>query len=339
MKQRQSGIDLIRCLGLLFVVSVHYFLYNGFYYEPQTSLILLPANTARWLFLSCNGIFMTLTGYLKSAKPLSRSYYRSLAPILTGYVLTCAVSFPIRHFLLDEKMTLWGWIENMVTFGNYSWYVEMYIGLFLFAPVINLALDALKTPRQLYWLAGTLVFMTALPSFTAINLIPDYWTALYPITYYVFGAVVQRLQPKISPWGCIGGAILVAAGLGAATLLTTDGSFSDGVTQGYGGFWVTAMVILLFLGLYRLNIGPRVSRILNWAAGGTFEGYILSRLFDIWVYAAFPQWHSPKKYALGYLCLTIPIFLISVLLGKAVHTLAVLLADTLMPKKRPAPLS
>lgn len=336
MKQRQSGIDLIRCLGLLFVVSVHYFLYNGFYYEPQTNLILFPANAARWLFLSCNGIFMTLTGYLKSTKPLSRSYYRSLAPILTGYVLTCVISFPIRHFLLNEEMTLWGWIENMVTFGNYSWYVEMYIGLFLLAPVINLALDALKTPRQLCWLAGTMVFLTALPSVTAINLIPDYWTSLYPITYYVLGAVIRRLQPEAKPWMGIGGAVLVAAGLGITTLLTTDEGFSKGFTQGYGGFWITLIVVLLFLGLYRLNIGPRMSRVLSWAAGGTFEGYILSRLFDVWVYAALPQWHSPEKYLLGYLCLTLPIFLASLLLGKAVHSLSVLLVNSVTSKNRSA---
>ena len=38
MKEKEPGIDLLRCVGLLFVVSVHFFLYNGFYYEPQIGL-------------------------------------------------------------------------------------------------------------------------------------------------------------------------------------------------------------------------------------------------------------------------------------------------------------
>ena len=88
MKSRESGIDLIRCLGLLFVVGVHSFLKNGFYYEPQTGAAMWAANSFRWLFFCCNGIFMILTGYLKSTKPWNRDYYRSLISILVSYLLT-----------------------------------------------------------------------------------------------------------------------------------------------------------------------------------------------------------------------------------------------------------
>lgn len=332
MKQRQPGIDLLRCIGLLFVVGVHSFLKNGFYYEHQTTAVMWAPNSFRWLFYSCNGIFMILTGYLKSGKPLNAGYYRSLLPILLGYVLTCVFSFPVRHFLLDEKLTFFQWVEKLVTFANYGWYVEMYIGLFLFAPVINLALEGLKIDRQLCWLAATMVTLTALPSITAVNLIPDYWTALYPITYYVLGAVIRRTGLRLKPWVGVCGALLTAAGLGLTTLLTTDETATKGFGQGYGGFWITLIVVLLFLGLYHVKLGSRLSRLLSWAAGGVFEGYILSRLFDVWVYAAFPQWHHPEKYLLGFVSITVPIFIVSILLGKAVHTLAVWLTTPAAPK-------
>lgn len=294
--------------------------------------MLLP-NTFRWLFYSCNGIFMLLTGYLKSSKPLSKAYYRSLVPILMGYLLTCVFSFPVRHFLLNEKLSLLEWFNKLMTFANYSWYLEMYIGLFLLAPFLNLAMNGLKNERQLLLLAGTMVVLTALPSITANNLIPDYWTALYPITYYVLGAVIRRLQLCLKPWIGLGGAFLVALGLGFVTLLTTDETMSKGFGQGYGGFWITCIVVLLFLGLYHVRLGKALSQILAWAAGGVFEGYILSRLFDVWVYARFPQWHHPEKYWLGFLCITLPIFFISLLLGKAVHTLAVWLVQR-FPEKQ-----
>lgn len=334
MNQRQPGIDLIRCLGLLFVNGVHAFLKNGFYSEAQAGLVMWGADSVRWLFFGCNGIFMMLTGYLKCTKPLNRDYYRSLIPILVGYVLTCAVSFPIRHFLLNDQLDLFGWVEKLVTFGNYAWYVEMYIGLFLFAPVINLALQALKEPKQLFWLAGTMVFLTALPSITAINLIPDYWTSLYPVTYYVIGAVIRRLQPQRKAWPCLLGAGLTAMFLGLMTLITTDETFSKGFGQGYGGFWITVIVTLLFLGLYRFQAGPRLSKVLAWCAGGVFEGYMLSRLFDVWLYDCFKQWHMPETYPLLFLCVTIPIFLASILMGKAVHALAVKLTAILSKPRK-----
>ena len=37
---REPGIDLIRCVGLFFVVGVHTFLKNGFYYEPQVGAVM-----------------------------------------------------------------------------------------------------------------------------------------------------------------------------------------------------------------------------------------------------------------------------------------------------------
>ena len=317
MKSRQPGIDLLRCLGLLFVNGVHAYLYNGYYYEPQAGFFMWGANSFKWLFFSCNGLFMLLTGYLKCEKPLTRSYYRSLLPILTGYLLTCLVSFPVRHFLLNEKLTLLEWLQKMVTFGNYAWYIEMYIGLLLFSPIINLALGQLKEPKQLYWAAGTMMVITALPSITPLDLIPDYWTSLYPVTYYVIGAVIRKLQPQYKKGLCLGLAALFSMWMGLLTLLT-DGGFG----QGYGGFWITVIITLVFLGLYRVRIGEKAAKVLTWLSGGVFEGYILSRLLDVWVYGLVPQWHSPEQYPLVFFCITLPIFILSILSGKALHLLA-----------------
>ena len=325
MKTRESGIDLIRCVGLFFVVSVHFFARNGFYSEPQVGGAIWAANSVRWLFFGCNGIFMTLTGYLKSTKPFNRDYYRSLLPILLSYLLTCIISFPIRHFLMGEKLTLWQWLGKLASFTDYSWYVEMYIGLFLLSPAINLLLQRLQEPKELLWLAGTMVVLTALPSVTAGTLIPDYWSSLYPVTYYVLGAVIRRLQPKLPRWLCLAWVALIAMGLGFVSLITATQVITDGFGQGYGGFWITAMVILLFLGLYQLPIGEKTGKVLGWMAGGCFEGYILSWLLDNWAYKQLPQWHTPEKYPLLFVTVTIPIFVVSLLAGKGVHCLTGLL--------------
>lgn len=332
MKKREPGIDLIRCVGLLFVVSTHFFLKNGYYFETQAGIPMWLANSFRWLFYCCNGIFLLLTGYLKSTKPFTKGYYRSILPILAGYVLTCLFSFPVRHFLLGEELSMAEWFEKFISFANYSWYLEMYIGLFLFSPILNLALQNLKDDTQWLMIVGSMVFLTGLPSAFTPNFFPDYWKALYPMTYYILGAAIRHFQPKIKPWIALGLMALTALGLGAATILSTDGKVTDGFSQGYGGFWITAIGVFLFLGLYRLPIGNKWAKALAWLAGGCFEGYILSRLFDVWVYAQFPQWHSPEKYPIAYVCITIPIFIVSLLLGKAVHTLA----EKLTAKKRTA---
>jgi surface polysaccharide O-acyltransferase-like enzyme len=338
MNKRESGLDLLRCVALLFVNGVHGFLNSTFYYQPQTGFVMWCADSNRWLFFCCNCLFMMITGYLKSGKTYKKGYYRSLFVILIGYVLTCLISFPIRHFLLDDKLSLYGWLEKLVTFGNYAWYVEMYIGLFLLSPFLNIILEKLETPKQYLWLLGTMLFLTALPSVTPANIIPDYWTALYPLTMYVIGAGIRRFRPNLPGW--LAGLLAVATVclMGLFSILSTDKKFSDGFTQGYGGFWVTLAGALVFLSLYRVQLPKKVASCVRWMAGGCFEGYLLSRLFDVWAYTAVPfRWREPDRYWLLFLVVTIPIFIASILLGKLTHWFAEKIAKLLLPKKKETP--
>lgn len=322
MHKRESGIDLYRCLGLLFVTGLHSFLYNGFYSEAQ-GLSMLGPNMARWLFSACNGMFMLMTGYLKTKKPWDRCYYRGLWTVLVGYGLTCLISYPIRHFLYGEEHSLLDWIDRFFTFDGYGWYIGMYVGLILLSPVLNLAMDRMDR-RQLLGLALTMAALTALPSATPIHLLPEYWTGLYPLTYYTLGAVILRLELHIPSWIGLLGAALTAALMGLLSSLTAAGGvFTDGFVQGgNGGFLSTILVTMFFLGTYRLRLPSGPERLLAWLSGGVFEGYLLSRLLDVWVYDLFPQWHTPGCYPLLFICVTIPVFLCSILAGKAVHTLA-----------------
>lgn len=331
-ERRIPGIDLLRCLGLLMVVSVHFFLYNGFYSELQQGSLMWFWDSVRWLCFGCNGVFMMLTGFLMSGKPLDGRYYLRLVPVLVSYTLTCLISYPIRHFVQGETLSLQEWIHNFLSFSNYSWYIEMYIGLILFSPFLNLALRQVQRPGHLLALAGVMVVLTALPDLTGLDLLPDYWTGLYPITYYVIGAVLSRIRPQISAWRCLLAAAAAAMGQGFASVLMTDGTFAEGLTAGYGGTWVTLTVTLLFLGIFSVSVSARFSRLLSWLSEGCLEGFLLSRLFDTWVYDLLPRWHTPKKYGLLYLCVTIPIFFASILLGKLVHGLSRSVSGRLLRK-------
>ena len=332
LSERETGIDLFRLLGLLFVNGLHAFLYNGFYSAPQAGAALWLANSFRWLFFGCNGMFMLLTGYLKTKKAWGKGYYKGLLAVLVGYALTCVISYPIRYFLIGEKDGLSVWVERFFTFSNYAWYVEMYIGLILISPLINLALDSLQSSKSVWLLTGSVVLATNLPSITPLKLLPDWWVNMYPIGYYMIGAAIRRTNPKIPAMAGLLGTALCAMGMGLASLLTAGGGkFNDGFSQGgYGGFWTTLMVTCLFLGVYRLKAGKRAGKVLSFCAAGVFEGYILSRLLDVWVYKTVRFWHRPEKYILVFLCVTIPVFLTSMLIGKLVHTLSLRITT---PKK------
>lgn len=317
MQNREPGLDMLRILALLFVVTFHSFLYNGFYSEAQSGVFMLTANAIRWLSVSCIGIFLMLTGYLKSQKPLDMGWYRGLLPIATGYLLAAAVSVPVRHFLLGDAQSFTTWLTRLFGFSAvyYGWYVEMYLGLMLLCPFVNILLKHLDE-RQMLWLCLTLLFTTALSGTTKLSFAPDYWRMAYPLTYYVLGAAVRRLQPKVKPVIAIAGALTIALALGSITLLSTDGTISDAYTLEFADLPITAMVLCMFIALYRLHPGKRVSRLLSLAAGGCYGGYLLSHLLDASVYRLAAGWHTPPSYGKLFLLVTLPIWIVSLLLGR-----------------------
>ena len=322
VKKRECGIDILRCIALFLVTVLHSFKYNGFYGVAQNGIFVLFADSVRWLSYSCVGLFLLITGYLKSTKSINRKWFWDLIPILVSYLLTCCISFPIRHFFLGDPLPLKDWIIKFLSFGNYAWYVEMYIGLMLICPIVNLALEQLKEPKQLLLAAGVAVFVTALPTVTVWPIIPDYWTAIWPITYYIIGAVIRRLQPRVGVFKGICTILTLMLGMGMISMLSTDSVFDDSF-QYNNGIWVTCMATVIFITFYQIRPNDSIRKIAAWMAGGCFEGYLLSRLLDVVVYSWVPQWHDPQKYFLIWLFVTLPVFLVSVVMGKLTHTYTV----------------
>ncbi|MBQ8587341.1 MAG: acyltransferase family protein [Oscillospiraceae bacterium] len=317
MPKREPGLDLLRCIAFLFVVTFHSFLNNGYYSEPQTGVAMWLAGSFRWLSVSCIGLFLMLTGYLKSGKTDVSACYRGLVPVLLGYFLAAVISIPVRHFLFGDIQTLGTWLARLFGFTAvyYGWYVEMYIGLVLLSPFVNLLLRHLQSAKGLLGLGIVMLILTALPGATPWVVLPDYWRSIYPLTYYILGAIVRRLQPKLNFWLAIAGAVMMAAVLGAATVLSTDGKLSEALTWEFPDLWVVFLVVFLFVALYRVRIPAALRPVLAFCASGCYGGYLLSHLFDAWCYKLVPAWHTPAHYALVFFCITVPIFMVSLLPG------------------------
>ena len=317
MAKRESGLDLLRCLALLFVITFHSFLNNGYYYEPQIGILMWIAGSFRWLSVGCIGLFLMLSGYLKSRRTGLWSCYRGLIPVMAGYFIAAVISIQIRHFVFGDVQSLSAWCTRLFNFSAvyYGWYVQMYIGLVLLMPYLNRLLESLRDKRALLGLGVLLLGMTALPGAVPWLPIPDYWRNIYPITYYVWGAIIYRLQPKPKPWVSIAAAVAMAAVLGAGTVISTDGQLSNALTWEFPDLWIAFIAICLFTALYRAKVPSTLASVLTVGAKGCYGGYLLSYLFDAWCYRLLPQWKRPDRYWSLFLCVTVPIYFASLLFG------------------------
>lgn len=306
---RNIGLDVIRCIALLCVISVHFFLNSGFYDEVVTGFSMYTMVLIRNSFMICVPLFMLLTGYLIRNTDISRKYFFKIERVLSIYILSsiaCAIykmcqkdsfSAVLRSFL--------GAVIGLFSFETapYSWYIEMYFGLFLLIPFLNIAYSGLQTQKEKKCLIAVLLFLTALPSVVNIfclagihwwlfpssadnyyNIIPQWWTDIYPITYFYIGRYLREYPLKLQPKTKLLLLILSGGVAGTFNFYRSYGStFIWGPWQDYGSLFILIQATLLFslfADLDYSHFSPFFCRILAVISDVSLGAYLVSWIFD-----------------------------------------------------------
>ena len=380
LERRDSSLDIIRIVAAFTVLSVHFFLHNGFYGETVTGMGPLEGLFSffstgnysdlhgpqmfimvqmRILFGVCVPLFMILTGYLMSKKELSRSYYKGIRKTLIIFVLATifCMLFKSIHETPSAKAAFYNFnFEAMFeaikgtgkydlkhyilgtldfTGANYSWYIEMYIGLFLMAPFLNLAFNKLKSKRQRQVLVATFLFLTMIPTvFNIFNfdtaswwmtptendtfqkLVPAFWMGVYPITYYFIGAYIRRYGIKLKTKPMLILFLICQFLFGAFCFFRSYGTtFKSGTYVYWYGFTPCILATLLFVLLSRIktkNWSPAVKTVL-WKVSDLALGiYLMSFVFDSLIYDVLKKSVPVMVDRLPYYFITVPLcFLLS----------------------------
>ena len=316
MKKREPGLDLLRCFATLLVVSAHGFMSNSYTIRPQVGIAMWLGGSFRLMGRCSVGVFLLLTGYLQCRKTDWRSCYRGLSSVLLSYLLVSAISIPIRHFVFGDVQTLSTWMQRLFGYNGayYGWYVEMYVGLTLLTPFLNVGLKNMSN-RMLFGFSVVLLFLSSLPGLTPWIVVPDFYKYLYPVSFYVIGAIFRRVQPQIKPLYGILAALASALLMGAGTVLSTDGTFQSAMTWSFGDLGMVIVSVGLFVGMYRAKLPDSVGRFLAFAASGSFGAYLLSHLLDAQFYNFVMPWRREGRFLVIFICVSVPIYLASMVMG------------------------
>ena len=220
--KRYFGLDIVRILAICLLLWLHFFLRNGFYHSEATGFGGFLAVSMRPVFMCCIPLFLMLTGYLKCKKEWTIRYYLSLAPIIVSFFLISAIHLIYKLIRVDEVKSAGEWLWDFLNFhlADYSWYIGMYIGLFLISPLLNQLWNSLGT-RKLHLMAViTMASVTFVPS--TVNslyvpegmdgtILPTYFTGLWYVTYYLIGCYIRTYRPALKKRIGIPAALLVAA--------------------------------------------------------------------------------------------------------------------------------
>lgn len=345
LQSRDTSMDIVRIVAVFTVLSVHFFLHNGFYSQPVQGNEMYLMVLMRTFFSICVPLFMILTGYLMSKKTLSKKYYLGITKTISIFVLATVACMIFKSFHDHTPFTLQSFIFGTLDFtgANYSWYIEMYIGLFLLIPFINLMYNKLANKKQKTVLVATMVILVILPTFfnifnfdpswwvtptsndTFAKLIPSWWTGIYPIAYYFVGCYLREYGLKIKTSTAVFLLIASIVIFGSFNFYRSyGGGFKSGTYVYWGGFEPFIMAVLVFVIISRFkkaNQLPNPVRLALLKVSDLAIGiYLLSYIFDMIVYEKFNSAVLVMTDRVWYYILIVPlIFVCSMILAALVN--------------------
>ena len=344
-KERFFGLDLVRVFACLMIIMVHSFsnVYNS---SPMVGMGMFFFLMIRNVAFIGVPLFMILTGYFKSNKEMSKEYYKSIKKLLIVYVVVSIITIFFRKYYLNDQTIMYNYIIGIFNFSTipYGWYFEMYIGLFLIIPFLNILYKNIKTKKQKIILIITLCLVSSIPStFSTIiisnrslNIMPDWWGKLYPILLYFIGCFIKEYKININKYINI---LLVVICLFLESFIMyfycEGDSLNNKIIIDYNFFPAIILATLMFLLLYNINIrGTRIKSIFKCISNVTFCMYLISYIVDKFIYSKIIITSSNNiRYLIEIVFYTPIIFISSFILSFIIDKIIIIFSKILLKIK------
>lgn len=351
VQKRNPAVDIIRCLAFFCVVSVHFFLNNGYYLQTVEGTRMFVMTVMRSFFIVCVPLFIMLSGYLMRKKELSKKYYTKVFKVVVTYILASILCLLYSVIFLQEELTFKDMVLKILNFtaDPYAWYIEMYLGLFLIIPFLNLLYNNIRTQKWKLGLIAVLLVLTSLPtlinvynfssvewwampssSFETSKLIPAWWTEFYPITYYFIGCYLSEYGLKIKGWLNV---VLIVLGAVISGVYEYWRSYKSvfvwGAWNHYNSLFVVVISVLvfaLFINLRYDKYPEKAGRFFGKISELCLGGYLLSWIFDSIFYPVLNQKVPLVQDRLEYYFVIVPLIVVlSLVLSYIVSKIQLLL--------------
>ena len=298
-------MDVIRCVALFTVLSVHFFSKVGLYGITITGKKMYCVMILRTFFMICVPLFVMLTGYLMRKKELNRQYYSKIWHVIWIYVLASLACVGYRIFFKHEILGLKDIISGLLNYSlaPYGWYIEMYIGLFVIIPFLNVLYNHLDSRKKKVFLIVVMLFLTSVGDVVNVynfetagwwqhprlsgeyqKLLPFWWGGCYPITYYFIGCYLNEFGMRIKKTYNLMLIFFSTIVFGTYNFWRNYGErYVDGAWQNYGSLFTVIISVLVFVFFLNLNyekLPTGIQRIFQTASRWCLGAYLVSWIFD-----------------------------------------------------------
>ena len=289
--QRNSALELLRILAMLFIMATH-FSVHGIYHvltpdampaavaDNMSSWQMHITNIMAWWGDFGNSIFIAISGYFmvdRQVKPRKIVLLASNTFLYAWVILALVKAFAPE--LCPEGAIAWNLVPMWV---GENWFVSCYILFFCFVPFYNKFLMGLRQREYLRFVLLFFMAYTALPAMGYQNFMAGAKLLLFGMMYAIGGYLRRFCQERLVP-ACHRGYARTAWGLLCLTVLLAaltecnDIYFHvDDMMKKMVGYVFALQVVLVAMLLMAFgSMKPFYSRGINSLAGATLGVYLI----------------------------------------------------------------
>lgn len=292
-RRRSPGLDIVRTIACLTVIGSHFFLYTSFKTTVYSGLSMFLQGVLTSIVIGSD-LYMILTGFLCANKTIGRNFYLSGIKVLASYIFFSILTIAVKKYLFHEPL---GWgtgLMGILSFSTipYAWYIEMWIGLFIMAPFLNIWYKALPSRRMKISLILILFAFSALPDNLnryGLYIVPAFWRNIYPVAFYFAGCFVREYRPRL-PRRKLLTTLLCVILIGPVLNLFIPYPTFLHFTGTRSGFFMSATAILIFLTFYNVDITSKSATwIFKMISLRSLDIFLCSSIFDAYIYPFFME--------------------------------------------------
>jgi len=201
-QSRNIGIDIVKTFAIIFVIAQHFYLANTSFKDlPFVGPSMFIHSFFLNVYLMAVPLFLLATGYLNSKKSISKNYFLKIFRVLFSYLIFSLVTLCYRRFYLLQDIGIISGAKMILAFNAipYGWYIEMWIGLYLLTPFLNILYNGILCKKHKQIGLIILYVLTAFPLFInrhGGHWVPGFWQQIWPLFYFFAGRYVEEYKPQ-----------------------------------------------------------------------------------------------------------------------------------------------
>ena len=192
-QDRQSNMELLRIIAMLFIIAHHYAIHGGVYFNSSGINLWLSTALISLGKIGVN-LFVMITGYFMVHQVFTWKRIMKIESAVLFYSILfgmlAVIVFPETRNLLAIRNIFLPTLTNQ---GNQYWFVPCYFSVILLSPYINKILCSLEKEQFRKILFFLFVCMSVIPTILQVTPIFDGNVSMF-IFMYLLGAYM-RLYP------------------------------------------------------------------------------------------------------------------------------------------------